>query len=274
MVEATEQPTGQPIDPPTLPCFTFGYANVGRGAGVKSRYGSLLIRVLFFGAVAVQAAVAQQSSADTGLHYVANTKPPDAFLALRTQPTSGTGVRIMAMPNGTPLRVLERRAEGWWRVKVEPSGQEGWALAYQGNRTWIECCLTTTASSAPQAEAPDGFKTPSGNIHCQSFATETEKGRPGRTVRCDIRNISNRLPPRPRDCELEWGQAFEVDTAARAGERLCYGDSVEDDKLRPLPYGETWARGGLRCKSEASGVTCVNPSGHGFEISRNSQRVF
>ena len=104
------------------------------------------------------AAVAQQRPANTGLHYVANTRPPDAFLALRTQPTSATGERIMAMPNGTPLRVLDRRADGWWRVKVEPSGQEGWALAYQGNRTWIECCLTTAASSAPQTDRPDGFK--------------------------------------------------------------------------------------------------------------------
>ena len=38
---------------------------------------------------------------DNALYYVANTRPPDAFLALRTQPTSSAGARIMAMPNRT-----------------------------------------------------------------------------------------------------------------------------------------------------------------------------
>src|SRR5947209_2050339 len=87
---------------------------------------------------------ARASGPDTALHYVANTRPPDAYLALRTQPSAASGTRIMTMPNGTALRVLERRADGWWRVRVEPSGQEGWALAFQGNRSWIDCCVTAT----------------------------------------------------------------------------------------------------------------------------------
>ena len=39
-------------------------------------------------------------------------------------------------------------------------------------------------------------------------------------------------------------------------------------------YGATWQRHGFSCKSEPSGVTCVNPKGHGFELSRSGQRVF
>jgi|SRR6516164_9581068 hypothetical protein len=69
-------------------------------------------------------------------YRVDNTRPPDAFLALRTHPSSVTGRRIMAMPNGTPLNVLQRNSNGWWYVRVL-GGPEGWALSRQGNKTWI-----------------------------------------------------------------------------------------------------------------------------------------
>jgi hypothetical protein len=227
-----------------------------------------LVRVAWslLSAVSLDAAVAQQRP-DAALHYVANTRLPDAYLALRTQPTAATGTRISTMPNGTALRVLERRANGWWRVRIESSGQEGWALAYQGNRTWIECCLTASISSPPP-ETPAGFKTPSGNIHCQFFEINDDK-----SLRCDIREMTNR-PRRPRDCDLEWGDAFEVNTTARVGERVCHGDTIVDATLPSLAYGQTWEQAGFRCRSEQSGVTCANPSGHGFELSKGSQRVF
>jgi Bacterial SH3 domain len=86
--------------------------------------------------------MAQNASSDNDSYYVANTRPPDAFLALRTNPTSGSGQRIATMPNGTPLKVLERRGDGWWYVRVLPSGPEGWALSRQGNSVWIVCCAT------------------------------------------------------------------------------------------------------------------------------------
>jgi hypothetical protein len=73
-------------------------------------------------------------------HYVDDTRPPDAFLALRTQPSASSGSRIIEMPNGTLLHVLERRPDGWWRVRVAPSGPEGWALNRQRDRVWIHCC--------------------------------------------------------------------------------------------------------------------------------------
>jgi hypothetical protein len=47
-----------------------------------------------------------------------------------------------------------------------------------------------------------------------------------------------------------------------------------DPKLPPLAYGQTWERGGIRCTSEPNGVTCINPQGHGLELSRGAQRVF
>lgn len=229
---------------------------------------------LVLGALLAGAVPASAQSANTALHYVANTRPPDAFLALRSQPASASGTRIMAMPNGTALRVLERRADGWWRVRVEPTGQEGWALASQGGRTWIECCVTASVASAPSQQEPEllGFRSPSNNVHCQFFASTPDRG--ASVIRCDLRETSNRPPPKPRDCDLEWGQAFELASDAKPAERLCHGDTVMNPKLAPLAYGQTWERGGLRCKSEPSGVTCVNAHGRGFELSRGAQRVF
>jgi hypothetical protein len=62
----------------------------------------------------------QGGSPGNSYYYVANTPPPDAFLDLRTHPSS-EGLRIMTMPNGTLLEALERRTE----VVVCPSGPLG-----------------------------------------------------------------------------------------------------------------------------------------------------
>jgi hypothetical protein len=47
-----------------------------------------------------------------------------------------------------------------------------------------------------------------------------------------------------------------------------------DPRLPVLSYGAAWQRGGIACKSEQSGVSCVNAKGNGFELSRNAQRLF
>jgi hypothetical protein len=41
-----------------------------------------------------------------------------------------------------------------------------------------------------------------------------------------------------------------------------------------LRYGRSWSWHGIRCTSRRSGLTCQNQSGHGFVLSRQSQRVF
>jgi predicted outer membrane repeat protein len=78
-------------------------------------------------------------------YYVWNTRPPDDFLALRTEPTDQSGSRILKMPNGTLLDVVEKRTDRWWRVRVVESGQEGWALSGQDTHVWIHCCRTTVS---------------------------------------------------------------------------------------------------------------------------------
>ena len=93
----------------------------------------------------------QTETNNSGTHsfyYVADTLPPDAFLALRTEPSGGHGQRIMAMPNGTLLEVIEKRPDNWWFVKVLDTDQKGWALSQQGNRRWIHCCTQANRQSS------------------------------------------------------------------------------------------------------------------------------
>jgi hypothetical protein len=120
-----------------------------------------------------------------------------------------------------------------------------------------------------QSDGPEGFRSPSGNIHCQAFKLDD-----GAALRCDIRSLSNRPPPRPKDCDLDWGQAFEVSDKAQRAARICHGDTVMDEKLPILRYGASFERHGFVCRSEQTGVECRNASRNGFMLSRARQQVF
>jgi hypothetical protein len=131
---ASEVPAGcdgnwKPMRPP----FRFGLA-------------ALAVFLAFFALCPVSKA---QNGFSDDTYYVANTRPPDAFLALRTNPTAGFGQRVATMPNGTLLKVLQRQGDGWWYVRVLPSGPEGWALSREGNRVWIVCCASQQQAVAP-----------------------------------------------------------------------------------------------------------------------------
>jgi hypothetical protein len=91
-----------------------------------------------------------QSPSDD-LYYVANTEPPDAFLSLRTVPSSTNGKRLLAMPNGTLVRVLHRNSDGWWYVRAVETGLEGWALSHLGNKEWIVCCTRTDSDTSDRS---------------------------------------------------------------------------------------------------------------------------
>ena len=140
----------------------------------------------------------------------------------------------------------------------------------------VNLALPAFAQVAGSADASGvaGFKSPSGNIHCQYFDGASDKPPSANVVRCDIKSIGNAPPRRPKDCDLEWGQAFEINDRAGPAQRLCYGDTVMDPRLPVLHYGSAWQRGGVACKSEESGVSCVNAAGNGFALSRNAQRLF
>ncbi len=119
---------------------------------------------------------------------------------------------------------------------------------------------------AQQRSLDDGFRSPSGNIHCQHFHWIS-------TLRCDLKQISGRPLPRPSKCDMEFGQAFEVFGKKPFAGPICHGDTVLSDELPVLPYGERWARGDFVCQSERTGVSCRNLLGAGFDLSRATQRV-
>lgn len=86
-------------------------------------------------------------------HFVSNTRAPDDYLALRTDPSSRIGARIEKMPNGTRLTVLQRQPDGWWYVQNRVTGNKGWAFRGLVERPWINCCLVPDESKQ-QAMVP------------------------------------------------------------------------------------------------------------------------
>jgi hypothetical protein len=104
-------------------------------------------------------------------YYVANTQPPDAYLAMRSAPSGASGQRIEEMPNGTPLEILEKRSDGWWLVRDVRTGRQGWALSGTPTRRWIVCCASAESeASGPQSELARGFRMPSNNISASILA--------------------------------------------------------------------------------------------------------
>ena len=112
-----------------------------------------------------------------------------------------------------------------------------------------------------------GFQTPSKNIHCAGFSDSS-----GTSLRCDILKNNAPIPARPKDCELDYGSAFEM-TLKGKSLRLCYGDTVANN-YAVLQYGTTWKWVGFICSSSTAGLRCTNQSGHGWQISKNSQKLF
>jgi hypothetical protein len=127
--------------------------------------------------------------------------------------------------------------------------------------------LLTFAAAARAQDALIGFRSPSKNIACQYYDYDRVVA-----LRCDIMEATV-AARRPRDCDLEFGKAFEMKPKGPS-ERLCYGDTIMDQSLPLLPYGQVWQRGGFTCTSEQAGVTCSNADRHGFSLSRARQELF
>ena len=125
------------------------------------------------------------------------------------------------------------------------------------------------ALAATPLAADEMIRSPSGNIVC--IATETD-GVAG--VRCDLDAISKQSLKRPKACDLDFGQAYFVETTSKRGVAMCYGDTALGPEGRVIAYGETWRWKGLSCASSPAGMRCANARGAGFEISRQRQRLF
>jgi hypothetical protein len=111
------------------------------------------------------------------------------------------------------------------------------------------------------------FQSPSGNISCMLMTGEYVG------ARCDMRQLSPSYRKRPVDCDLEWGDSFEVGARGQGG-LTCHGDTVISPDAFVLDYGKSVSLGGVTCESAESGMTCRNDRGHGFSISKARQKVF
>lgn len=124
--------------------------------------------------------------------------------------------------------------------------------------------VTATPATDRVVQELTGFVAPSGNVSCMIDAD---------WARCDIIDRDWSPPPRPADCEFDYGQGISLAPGEQA-RFVCAGDTAFGaDEV--LPYGESITAGVLRCESAESGITCRDTkTGHGFEISRGAYRLF
>lgn len=114
------------------------------------------------------------------------------------------------------------------------------------------------------AQNLEGFQTPSKNIHCMLYENE---------LRCDLLQNTAPIPPRPQNCDLDWGNVFAM-TSAGKPIRVCYGDTVMNPNHPVLQYGQVWKKAGFTCTSLTSGLRCVNKNKKGWLLTRGKQSLF
>jgi hypothetical protein len=109
------------------------------------------------------------------------------------------------------------------------------------------------------------FHTPSRNIFCALTKS---------AVRCDILHKTWRPPPKPADCELDWGFGLFLERG-KAG-IICAGDSVIGaTPQETLAYGRALRSGDVVCASESSGLTCKDQkTGGGFTLASARYSLF
>jgi hypothetical protein len=94
-----------------------------------------------------------------------------------------------------------------------------------------------------------------------------------RSVRCDLARVAD-PPPKPSDCELDYGSAFLLGPTGKAI-RMCHGDTVLDPDARVLRYGKPERFGPFTCTArKARGMRCTSRTGHGFQVSPRRQKLW
>ena len=109
-----------------------------------------------------------------------------------------------------------------------------------------------------------GFVSPSGNVSCMIDAD---------WARCDIIDRDWSPPPRPADCEFDYGQGISLAPGEQA-QFVCAGDTtLESGSV--LAYGSSISRGRFHCQSQEAGMRCTNKrNGHGFYLSKQQYKLF
>ncbi|MFI7588660.1 DUF6636 domain-containing protein [Spongisporangium articulatum] len=115
------------------------------------------------------------------------------------------------------------------------------------------------------------FLTPSGNIHCAIYPGDDDfrKG----LVRCDVYKATWTLPPKPKDCEFDWGTVMTLEKTPKAG--LCVSDAVDVQGAETVAYGHGLKWHNITCVSQKTGLTCTNTDNKkGFTVSRSAYTLF
>ena len=133
---------------------------------------------------------------------------------------------------------------------------------------WTIAIAVLTAA-APALADVFTFETPSENIQC---SVGLERG--FSDIMCTIINRQGPTAlPRPAGCNSDWGHDFAMNN--RGPVRMTCGPlNRNKDGFDRAEYGVTGRFGGFVCQSERTGLTCTNEDGHGFFLSRRSQKVF
>jgi len=177
----------------------------------------------------------------------------------------GTGV-ITAQSNPAQAAAIGADAVGA-SIEATLSAAGGLTLSFLRPENVLLRTGGAAAAPAPTTRAdtgPDAFVSPSKNIGCRISASN---------VRCDIREREWQAPPKPADCNLDWGFALGV-SGQGSGQFRCAGDTAIGGVTTVLAYGSVSRRGPFECRSQESGMECVNlDSGHGIFLSRGEYKL-
>jgi len=115
---------------------------------------------------------------------------------------------------------------------------------------------TALAAPVPALAKSRHFQTPSHKIAC----LYDSKGGPGPHIRCDALFLND--------------VAFFLDCSHK-GKRRHATDTVAEPNAKVLAYGTSKRLGPFSCASRRTFLKCKSrESGHGFKLSRQSQKVF
>lgn len=108
------------------------------------------------------------------------------------------------------------------------------------------------------------FTTPSGNVACLM----------SNGVRCDVLEHTWDLPPKPSDCEFDFGVGAQL-VGTGAGELSCVDDTVAGSDFAVLDYGAAVEYDGVVCVSREAGLRCRDrTTAHGFTVARAAYSLF
>jgi hypothetical protein len=126
----------------------------------------------------------------------------------------------------------------------------------------------TQLLTSHETVSSDSFVLPSGNIYCAVVGTQTSEP----SLRCEMGSMLNPMPPRPRDCEFDWGAGLLLPSSGDP-KVLCISDTIGGSNYT-LQYDKTWKNSGFECIALTTGLSCANTSGRGFFLSREKWYTF